>query len=127
MQLSQQDGLTGLSNRRHFDAMLAAEHARASRHGHALTLILLDIDHFKKLNDRYGHLFGDDCLRHLGAVLTRSCQRAGDLAARYGGEEFALIASDLDAAGARPWPKASVRQSWHRPSPTPIRRWAWSP
>ena len=96
MQLSQQDGLTGLSNRRHFDAMLAAEHARASRHGHALTLILLDIDHFKKLNDRYGHLFGDDCLRHLGAVLTRSCQRAGDLAARYGGEEFALILPELN-------------------------------
>jgi len=91
MQLSQQDGLTGLSNRRHFDSVLAVEHARACRHGHDLALILIDIDHFKALNDRHGHLLGDDCLRQLADVLRRFSQRPGDLAARYGGEEFALI------------------------------------
>ncbi|HEY6611323.1 MAG TPA: GGDEF domain-containing protein, partial [Pseudomonas sp.] len=88
VQLSQQDGLTGLSNRRHFDSVLAAEHARACRHSNGLTLLLIDIDHFKALNDRYGHLLGDDCLRQLATVLRRFSRRPGDLAARYGGEEF---------------------------------------
>lgn len=101
LQLSQQDGLTGLSNRRHFDSVLAAEHARASRHHHALTLILIDIDHFKRLNDRHGHLFGDDCLRQLAAVLLSFSQRPGDLAARYGGEEFALILPEISLEQSR--------------------------
>jgi diguanylate cyclase (GGDEF)-like protein len=101
LQLSQQDGLTGLSNRRHFDAMLAAEHARTSRHGHDLTLILIDIDHFKAVNDRYGHLLGDECLRQLGGVLRRFSQRPGDLAARYGGEEFALILPEMSLEQSR--------------------------
>ncbi|MCQ4347753.1 GGDEF domain-containing protein [Pseudomonas stutzeri] len=100
IQLSQRDGLTGLSNRRHFDTHLAAEHARACRHGHDLTLLLIDIDHFKALNDRHGHLFGDDCLRQLADVLRRLSQRPGDLAARYGGEEFALILPEMDLAGS---------------------------
>ena len=96
VQLSQQDGLTGLSNRRHFDSVLAAEHARACRHSNGLTLLLIDIDHFKALNDRYGHLLGDDCLRQLATVLRRFSRRPGDLAARYGGEEFALILPEMN-------------------------------
>ncbi|MDO9624472.1 MAG: GGDEF domain-containing protein [Pseudomonas sp.] len=95
LQLSQQDGLTGLSNRRHFDVMLAAEHARARRHGHDLTLILLDIDHFKAVNDRYGHPLGDECLRQLAVLLRSFSQRPGDIAARYGGEEFALVLPEI--------------------------------
>lgn len=101
MQLSQQDGLTGLSNRRHFDSVLAVEHARACRHGQDLALILIDIDHFKKLNDRYGHLLGDDCLRQLADVLRRFSRRPGDLAARYGGEEFALILPEMSLEQSR--------------------------
>lgn len=101
MQLSQQDGLTGLSNRRHFDSVLAVEHARACRHGQDLALILIDIDRFKVLNDRYGHLLGDDCLRQLANVLRRFSQRPGDLAARYGGEEFALILPEMGLEQSR--------------------------
>ncbi|MDP2245413.1 GGDEF domain-containing protein [Pseudomonas sp.] len=101
LQLSQQDGLTGLSNRRHFDAMLAAEHARTSRHGHDLALILIDIDHFKVVNDRYGHLLGDECLRQLAGVLRRFSQRPGDIAARYGGEEFALVFPEMGLEQSR--------------------------
>lgn len=101
MQLSQQDGLTGLSNRRHFDSVLAVEHARASRHGHELALILIDIDHFKTLNDHYGHLLGDDCLRQLANVLREFSQRPGDLAARYGGEEFALVLPEISLEQSR--------------------------
>ncbi|SFP97627.1 diguanylate cyclase (GGDEF) domain-containing protein [Geopseudomonas sagittaria] len=101
MQLSQQDGLTGLSNRRHFDNVLAVEHARACRHAQDLALILIDIDHFKALNDRYGHLFGDDCLRQLAGVLRRFSRRPGDLAARYGGEEFALILPGMNLEQSR--------------------------
>lgn len=101
MQLSRQDGLTGLSNRRHFDSVLGVELARACRHGHGLTLLLIDIDHFKALNDRRGHLFGDDCLRQLACVLHRFSQRPGDLAARFGGEEFALILPDIDLEHSR--------------------------
>lgn len=95
MRLSERDGLTGLANRRHFDAVLANEYARACRHGHSLALILLDIDHFKRLNDRHGHLFGDDCLRRFAGILQPFGRRAGELAARYGGEEFALILPGL--------------------------------
>lgn len=101
MQLSQQDGLTGLSNRRHFDSVLATEHARACRHGHELALLLIDVDHFKVLNDRHGHLFGDDCLRQLATVLRSFSCRPGDLSARYGGEEFALILPEMSLEQSR--------------------------
>lgn len=95
LQLSQRDGLTGLANRRYFDSVLLDEYARACRHGHNLCLIMLDVDHFKRINDTYGHLFGDDCLRRLAGVLAQYSRRAGDLAARYGGEEFALILPEM--------------------------------
>lgn len=98
--LSSTDGLTGLANRRLFDEVLTSEWARARRHGEPLALLMLDIDCFKKYNDRYGHLAGDDCLRRVAAQIRATLHRAGDLAARYGGEEFAVIAPGIDAEGA---------------------------
>ena len=94
------DALTGISNRRHFDEVLAQEYARHSRTGADLSLILLDIDHFKAYNDYYGHLQGDECLRQIGKILSAWTKRPADLAARYGGEEFACILPDTDLAGA---------------------------
>jgi diguanylate cyclase (GGDEF)-like protein len=99
-ELSQTDGLTGVANRRHFDEMLVHEWARAMRSGEALALIMVDVDHFKLFNDRYGHLAGDDCLQAIARVLTEQCRRAGDLPARYGGEEFVILVADENAAGA---------------------------
>lgn len=98
--LSHTDGLTGVANRRRFDEMLAQEWARAMRSGQALGLIMLDVDHFKAFNDRYGHLAGDDCLRGIARVITEQCRRAGDQPARYGGEEFVILVAEDDAAGA---------------------------
>ncbi|PSJ46485.1 hypothetical protein C7H85_07575 [Zobellella endophytica] len=89
--LSQQDGLTGLANRRCFDESLLQELVRVRRHRSPLALLMLDIDYFKQLNDRLGHVSGDECLKALAAVLSRLSQRPGELAARYGGEEFVLI------------------------------------
>jgi len=89
--LSMTDGLTGLANRRRFDQVLASEWARAQRSHENLALVMLDVDWFKKFNDRYGHPAGDECLKQIATVLQSSVQRTGDLAARYGGEEFALI------------------------------------
>ncbi|QTS86874.1 diguanylate cyclase [Ectopseudomonas khazarica] len=97
--LSQQDGLTGLYNRRHFDQRLQAELRRLRRAGAPLTLLLLDIDHFKAYNDALGHLAGDDALRKVSAVLQDSLQREGDAACRYGGEEFAIILAGTGLEG----------------------------
>lgn len=98
--LSTEDFLTGLPNRRRFDEALNSEWARAKRNEQPLAMIMLDVDHFKQFNDRYGHQAGDDCLRQVGDVLKAGVHRAGDLAARYGGEEFGIVFSayDLDAA-----------------------------
>ncbi|WP_439359711.1 sensor domain-containing diguanylate cyclase [Bradyrhizobium sp. DASA03007] len=89
--LATTDGLTGLANRRAFDERLADEWARARRDGTQLSLLLIDVDHFKKFNDHYGHLAGDACLRALGRILSTYARRPADLAARYGGEEFAVL------------------------------------
>ena len=89
--LAQVDGLTELSNRRHFDEVLAQECRRARREQLPLGLVLLDIDHFKGFNDRYGHLAGDDCLRRVGRCIQNAQRRPGDCAARYGGEEIAVL------------------------------------
>ena len=93
------DPLTGCLNRRGFDQALGREMARSSRAGSELALLAIDLDHFKNLNDRCGHLAGDAILRDLGAILRQSL-RAGDVVARTGGEEFTLILPDTNAAGA---------------------------
>jgi diguanylate cyclase (GGDEF)-like protein/PAS domain S-box-containing protein len=89
--LSITDGLTGLANRRRFDEKLAEEIPRHARKETTLSLILMDIDHFKAFNDHYGHVAGDECLRQVAKVIGESAARAADVAARYGGEEFACI------------------------------------
>lgn len=94
------DGLTGIANRRCFDVALATEWGRASRSGSYLTLLLIDIDHFKSFNDGLGHLAGDDCLRRVAVAIAATIVRDGDLAARYGGEEFAVLVPGADSFGA---------------------------
>jgi diguanylate cyclase (GGDEF)-like protein len=98
--LSATDGLTGIANRRRFDEVLASAWSRASRSHQSLALVMLDVDYFKKYNDHYGHLAGDDCLRHTAQVLAAQFRRAGDLVARYGGEEFVLLSEGPTAAEA---------------------------
>jgi diguanylate cyclase (GGDEF)-like protein len=90
-QLSDTDPLTSLGNRRLFDRRLAEEWQRARRHGLPLSLLIVDIDHFKAYNDTYGHPAGDRCLRRVADALRHAAQRSSDLVARYGGEEFALL------------------------------------
>jgi diguanylate cyclase (GGDEF)-like protein len=92
--LARMDGLTGLANRRFLDETLDAEVRRAQRCGTPLSLIMCDIDFFKRFNDRYGHQAGDDALRRIGALLQRIFQRGSDFPCRYGGEEFAVILPD---------------------------------
>jgi diguanylate cyclase (GGDEF)-like protein/PAS domain S-box-containing protein len=94
------DGLTGLANRRHFDGVADQEWRRCGREHQPLSLLLLDADHFKLFNDRYGHLAGDGCLRAIASQIAAAARRPGDLAARYGGEEFLLLMPHADRAGA---------------------------
>ncbi|HLL18981.1 MAG TPA: GGDEF domain-containing protein, partial [Rubrivivax sp.] len=86
--LANEDGLTGIANRRAFDEALQAEARRATRAGVGLALVILDIDHFKRFNDQHGHAVGDQCLQQVARVLASGYRRPGDLAARIGGEEF---------------------------------------
>ena len=97
--LAEQDGLTGLANRRSFDGRVAEQWCTAQRAGRPLGVIMLDIDHFKRYNDGFGHLGGDDCLRHVAAALGAEARRQpGAFAARYGGEEFIVVAPGLHGA-----------------------------
>jgi diguanylate cyclase (GGDEF)-like protein len=98
---SMEDGLTGLANRRRFDAALEQEWQRAMREQKPLSLIMMDIDYFKDFNDIYGHQAGDDCLKKVAACLRKNVRRAGDLVARYGGEEFVVVLPNTDLAGGR--------------------------
>jgi diguanylate cyclase (GGDEF)-like protein/PAS domain S-box-containing protein len=93
------DGLTGLWNRRAFDDALAREWKRTVRDGSQISLLILDLDHFKRFNDQYGHLAGDDCLRAVASAV-RGAVRASDCVARYGGEEITIILPTTDTAGA---------------------------
>lgn len=95
---AQMDALTRLRNRRYFDERLDEELAAARRFGRAVSLILLDIDHFKQVNDRFGHLFGDRVLQEVAKTLSSSLREI-DVACRYGGEEFAVILTETDLAG----------------------------
>lgn len=94
-ELSTTDALTGLFNRRHFDAALDRELARAARHTQAIALLMIDVDEFKKYNDALGHPAGDACLRRIADILRNNAQRASEFAARIGGEEFAIVAGGL--------------------------------
>ncbi len=99
--LSGTDALTGIGNRRAFDQALQTAWQQASRDGTDLAVLLLDVDHFKSFNDRYGHPAGDDCLQMIGAVLASGVRRPSDLAARYGGEEFVVLLPATTESGAR--------------------------
>ena len=100
--LAMTDGLTGLANRRRFDEMLDREWRRTARESGEISLLLLDIDHFKLFNDFYGHQSGDECLKEVGHALAKIARRSGDVCARYGGEEFAVILPSIDAMRAMP-------------------------
>lgn len=95
------DALTGLYNRRYFDAVLEKEFYRLQRYRQPLSLIMADIDCFKDYNDTYGHQAGDECLRAIADIFKQAGGRASDTAARYGGEEFVMILPDTDALGAK--------------------------
>ncbi|NVN91047.1 MAG: diguanylate cyclase [Desulfuromonadales bacterium] len=94
------DGLTGVANRRRFDDCLQTEWRYCRRHGFPLALFMVDIDHFKRYNDSYGHQDGDVCLRNVAALLKAQLGRPHDLVARYGGEEFACLLPGIDTEGA---------------------------
>jgi len=97
---AQTDGLTGIANRRAFDQALERAIRRARRTNEPLSLLLLDLDHFKALNDMVGHQAGDEVLRRFAGILAQAARRPDDVAARYGGEEFALILPATDQTGA---------------------------
>ena len=99
--LALRDGLTGIANRRCFDEKINLEWKRKSRDLQCLSLLILDIDHFKLYNDAYGHPAGDRCLQQIASALEQLLFRPSDIAARYGGEEFAVILPGSDAEGAR--------------------------
>ncbi len=99
-QLAFVDGLTGLHNRRFFDERLEAEFQRALRNASSLALLMIDVDFFKRYNDHYGHLAGDDALRGVAVALRGALKRPGDLLCRYGGEEFAVLLPETEMEGA---------------------------
>lgn len=94
------DSLTGIHNRRYFDKRLQSECRRSRREQTQLAVAMIDIDHFKLVNDRYGHAVGDACIQHIAAILKNNLKRESDDVCRYGGEEFALILPNTDIAGA---------------------------
>jgi diguanylate cyclase (GGDEF)-like protein len=117
------DSLTGIANRRHFDQTLAREWLIAQRAGNPVSLLMIDVDHFKAFNDRYGHPKGDACLRQLARVLRGVARRPSDLVARCGGEEFVVLLPNTSRAGAehvarRALDAVEASGIFHRDSPT---------
>jgi diguanylate cyclase (GGDEF)-like protein len=100
IRLAATDPLTGLSNRRVLDRRLDEEWLRARRHGSPMSVLFVDIDHFKQFNDTYGHAAGDEVLTAVAECIASAVRRPVDLVARYGGEEFAVVLPDTPAAGA---------------------------
>ncbi len=107
--LSTTDGLTGIANRRFFDQLSLREWRRCKRTKKPLALVMVDVDHFKKYNDTYGHQAGDECLKSVAAQVARAAPRASDLAARYGGEEFVLVLGETTVDAAK-WVANNIRQ-----------------
>jgi diguanylate cyclase (GGDEF)-like protein len=99
--LATEDALTGLANRRKFDMAVEQEWKRAQRDGHWLSLVMVDVDFFKRYNDHYGHALGDGCLRDVAQAVAGQCMRPSDLVARYGGEEFTIVLPDIAPDGVR--------------------------
>jgi diguanylate cyclase (GGDEF)-like protein len=97
--LSQTDGLTGLFNRTHWENCLQAEYKRWTRSQHSSSLVMIDIDHFKDVNDKYGHMVGDEVIRHISNLISQHV-RETDVSGRYGGEEFAILLSDTPLKNA---------------------------
>jgi len=112
-QLSATDGLTGVGNRRAFDQALQKEVGRAARDAQQVSLVMIDVDHFKLYNDHYGHPAGDECLRHIAALVDRCLRRPPDIVARVGGEEFAALLPDTDPSGAMDVAQR-IREGLHR-------------
>jgi len=100
-EISMLDELTGIPNRRHLNNTLEREWQRAIRNHAELSLLMIDVDHFKKFNDHYGHIAGDECLISVAKALQNACYRPGDFVARYGGEEFTVILPESNSAGAQ--------------------------
>src|SRR5690606_4641197 len=100
LEISATDTLTLLKNRGHFDRAFRNSFVEAFRYGRPLSLLIVDIDHFKNFNDHHGHLVGDDCLRMVAGCLREIVTRPQDLAARYGGEEFVVLLPDTPLDGA---------------------------
>lgn len=114
------DALTGVGNRRHFDEQLATEMRRARRQASNIALLLVDVDHFKRFNDAFGHQEGDTCLRMIAETIGRFIRRPGDMLARYGGEEFAVLLPDTDLPGALALAeniRAAVQEAAHHAAP----------
>jgi diguanylate cyclase (GGDEF)-like protein len=103
------DSLTGLTNRRRFFNLAAQELARSRRYGSALAVVLVDLDHFKQVNDEHGHLIGDRALAHAASILSRE-GRDVDVVARYGGEEFAILLPMTNASGAKEMAERCARE-----------------
>ncbi len=101
LKLSATDGLTGIANRRMYDELALREWRRCERMRKPFSLVMVDVDHFKLFNDKYGHQTGDECLKKVAEQVGRVAPRATDLAARYGGEEFVLVLGETDADGAK--------------------------
>jgi len=115
-QLAYVDGVTGIFNRRYFELRIAEEVARSRRHSLAFSVIMVDIDHFKELNDEFGHLLGDEVLRQVSGILQQQLRKS-DVLSRYGGEEFAIITPEtsLESALAVADKLRRMVESWHFP------------